>query len=169
VPLSLRPTRPEDLDHVLALEADPDVSAWTATWPRERHLQAISDEDEAHLSIFEGPRHAGFALLIGVHDRNRAIELRRIALAQRGAGAGAQALDLVLDHAFGTCEAHRVWLDVMPGNARAQRVYERAGFVCEGVAREAHLLPDGSFAPLRVMSILVHEWRGGDGPRADSP
>jgi RimJ/RimL family protein N-acetyltransferase len=64
----------------------------------------------------------------------------------------------VLDHAFGTLAAHRVWLDVKVGNERARRAYASVGFVDEGVLRDA-LRADGGYESLAVMSILDHEWR----------
>jgi RimJ/RimL family protein N-acetyltransferase len=53
--------------------------------------------------------------------------------------------------------AHRVWLDTFTWNERAQRAYAAAGFVWEGVLREA-LLKNGRFESLVVMSVLRSEW-----------
>lgn len=156
--LTLRETAEEDLPAVLALEADPDVAPWITAWPAERHLRAIRVPDEAHLAFWDGTLHAGFLLLAGIRNENRSVELRRIALRRRGEGLGSAALDLALTHAFGGCGAHRVWLDVLEENIRAQRLYDRAGFAVEGVMRDAHLLPDGSFVPLRLMSTLRGDW-----------
>jgi len=165
--LTLRETAEEELPAVLALEADPDVSPWITAWPAERHLRAIQDPDEAHMAFWDESRHEGFLLLAGLRNENHSVELRRIALRRRGEGLGAAALDLALAHAFGSCTAHRVWLDVLEDNMRAQRLYERAGFAAEGLMREAHLLPDGSFASLRLMSTLRGDWeRRKDGPAA---
>lgn len=61
-----------------------------------------------------------------------------------------------LDHAFNELAAHRLWLDVKVANERAQRAYQRAGFVREGVLRDA-LLTNGNFESLIVMSMLRHE------------
>jgi RimJ/RimL family protein N-acetyltransferase len=158
VALRLRDTAEPDLPAVLALEADPDVAPWITRWSAARHRRAITDADEAHLIFRDGPRTAGFLLLAGLSGEHRSVELRRIALSRRGEGLGAVALDLALGHAFATFGARRVWLDVLPGNVRAERLYERAGFVDEGILREAHLLPDGSLASLRLMSTLAEDW-----------
>jgi diamine N-acetyltransferase len=111
-----------------------------------------------HLIFRDGPQVVGFLLLAGLSGENRSVELRRIALSPRDEGLGGAALDRALGHAFATFGARRVWLDVLPGNVRAQRLYERAGFVEEGLLREAHLLPDGSLASLRLMSTLAVDW-----------
>ena len=76
---------------------------------------------------------------------------------RRGEGVGRTALRLIVDRAFVAHDAHRVWLDTFTGNERAQRAYEAAGFVREGVLREA-LLKNGRFESLVVLSVLRGEW-----------
>ena len=163
--LSLADTTEADLDAVVALESDPDVSPWISPWPRERHLRAISDGDLAHLSFrcADGEAFAGFLLLAGLLNPDRSVELRRIALRTRGHGLGAQALGLALGHCFGALGARRVWLDLLPDNDRAATVYSRAGLADDGILENAHPLPDGSLAPLRLMSISAEDWRRADG------
>jgi diamine N-acetyltransferase len=76
---------------------------------------------------------------------------------RRGRGVRGAAIRAVLDHAFAALGAHRVWLDVMSHNARARSAYARAGFVEEGVLRDAILTPDG-FVSLVVLSVLRPDW-----------
>ena len=64
---------------------------------------------------------------------------------------------LILERAFARHDAHRVWLDVITWNERAQRAYAAAGFVREGVRREV-LYMNGRFEWLVVMSVLRAEW-----------
>ncbi len=156
--LALAGTEPGDLAAVLDLEADPDVAPWILAWPRERHLRAITEPDEAHLTFSGVHGFAGFALLAGLSGPERSIELRRIALVRRGRGAGWSALQLVLGEAFHVRGAKRVWLDVVPGNAPAIRLYEEAGFRSDGPGEMTHLLPGGGLERLRVMSISAGDW-----------
>jgi RimJ/RimL family protein N-acetyltransferase len=58
--------------------------------------------------------------------------------------------------------SHRVWLDTFTWNHRAQRAYLAAGFVREGVLRDA-LRKKGRFESLIVMSILRPEWEAARG------
>lgn len=51
-------------------------------------------------------------------------------------GYGSEAIIVLLDHLFNDLNAHRVWLEVFPENVRAQRAYEKVGFVREGTMRE---------------------------------
>ena len=54
-----------------------------------------------------------------------------------GRGYGTEATRLMLDHAFGTLNLHRIALSVFSFNERAIRSYRSCGFVIEGRAREA--------------------------------
>ena len=83
----------------------------------------------------------------------------------RDRGLGSEATRLTVDHAFSTTELHRLELEVFAFNLRAQRVYEKAGFVVEGVRRDA-LRFDGGYVDAIIMSILRPEW---EARRAASP
>lgn len=157
--LKLRETVERDLSDVMAIEGDPDVSPWITVWPAGRHRRALAEPDEAHMIFSRRGSTVGFLLLAGLNDPDRSIELRRIALSRRGAGLGAAALDLALGYAFDVLHGRRVWLDVLPGNARALRLYDRAGFADDGLAPDRHLLPDDSSLPLRLMSITETAFR----------
>jgi len=144
---------------MLAAESDPGAAPYIIRWPRERHRQALADPDQSQLIVELGDRPIGFVLLSGLAGGHRSIELRRIVIGPRGRGLGRSALELVLEHAFGALRAHRVWLDVKVHNERARRAYAGAGFVHEGVLRDA-LLTDGVFESLAVMSVIEPEWTG---------
>ncbi len=159
--LKLRDTLVRELPVVLAIESEPDVARWTGSWAHERHRQAIGDPDEAHMVFCSQGAVVGFLLLAGLRSPDRSVELRRIALRTRGEGLGPAALDLALGYAFDALGTGRVWLDVLEDNARARRLYERVGFADDGRAPAPHVLPDGSTAPLRLMSIREGRWRQG--------
>ncbi|MBD9699955.1 GNAT family N-acetyltransferase [Flavimobilis sp. GY10621] len=77
----------------------------------------------------------------------------------RGRGYGREAIRLVLGHAFAAdgLGLHRVSLDVLDINPRAQMLYESIGFTVEGRLREVYR--DGDrWTDAIVMSILEHEW-----------
>ena len=155
--IELRPTVPSDLAAVLKIEGDPEVSPWITCWPLERHLAALTSPDEAHLSVFSANRLAGFVLLAGLDSPDRVIELRRIAVADRGGGIGRAALTQTLDLAFGDLSAQRVWLDLLPDNDRAKHLYQSSGFTFERTLEGAHPSPDGPL-DLLVMSIRRDAW-----------
>jgi len=97
------------------------------------------------ISAFDGS--AGLGIVIGRPE-------------DRGRGYGSDALRALLGFGFGALRLERVWLDVHADNDGAQRVYERVGFVREGVLRHA-LFRDGRHLDLVRMSILRDEWLAG--------
>ena len=75
-----------------------------------------------------------------------------------GRGFGTEATSLVLDYAFGTVGLHRVELEVYSFNVRGRRAYEKAGFVSEGVLRDA-LWWDGAWHDRILMGVLATDPR----------
>ena len=78
-----------------------------------------------------------------------------------GSGFGAPFLSAVVDWTFRETGVHRLWLDVVATNARARHVYERAGFVFEGVQRQSYVTTAGERTDLAIMSMLRPEWQAG--------
>lgn len=154
--IKLAPTSPADIPFVMASEADDDTSPFIFPWTTERHLAALADPDCAHLSIRDATTNEwlGFVLLFGLSSPHRAIELRRIVCARKGMGIGRAAIRAVIEMAFGSLGAHRLWLDVKTTNARARHLYASEGFCEEGILRECLLGKDG-FESLVLMSMLA--------------
>ncbi len=74
-------------------------------------------------------------------------------------GLGTEATRLVLKHGFEDLNLHNIYLNVYSTNPRARKAYEAAGFVQEGVQREA-VFKNGRYIDLILMSILQSEWKG---------
>jgi diamine N-acetyltransferase len=89
-------------------------------------------------------RRAEFHLLVGRRDLH-------------GRGVGTEATLQMLRHAFQDLNLHRVFLSVLAHNAAAIRVYEKAGFVREGVAREA-AYKNGRYDDMVQMAVLGREF-----------
>ena len=154
--LRLRPTREDDLDYVVSAQRDPDNAPFLLDSPRAEHLGWLRDPLHRHVIAEAAGRPVGFVLL-RLHPGDRAVELRRIAVTEKGRGYGRATLALVARQAFEQYAAHRLWLDVMPHNERALSLYRSAGFVEEGLLRD--VIFDGErFLSLVVMSILRPEW-----------
>ena len=78
--------------------------------------------------------------------------------ADQGRGLGSDMLRALVDFGFGQLRLERIWLDVYDTNPGAQRVYERVGFVHEGVQRHA-VYREGQYRDVHRMAILAGEWR----------
>ena len=74
-----------------------------------------------------------------------------------GQGLGTDAVNAIVDFAFGQLRMERVWLDTDDHNARAQAVYRKAGFVEEGRFRRA-FYQDGRWSDDLRMAMLRDEW-----------
>jgi RimJ/RimL family protein N-acetyltransferase len=90
-----------------------------------------------------GNRSCSFRIMLGPRGRDR--------------GLGTESVRMIVGYGFEQLQMHRISLEVHSHNPRARRVYEKAGFVAEGVLRDA-LLWDGEWIDATVMSILASEW-----------
>lgn len=88
--------------------------------------------------------HASFGISIGEK-------------AEWSKGYGTDALRAICDFGFGQLRLERIELDVYEPNKRAQRSYEKAGFVTEGTLRHAHF-SDGRHQDVLRMALLRGEW-----------
>jgi RimJ/RimL family protein N-acetyltransferase len=162
--LQLRRTIPQDLDFVVNAESAQDTRQFIIPWTAARHAAAIADPDCVHLIVsnHQNQERLGFVMLFGAASVHRSIELRRIVIVAKGAGVGRIALRAARKHAFLELNAHRLWLDVKSGNARARHLYGSEGFREEGMLRECILEEDGNFESLVVMSMLRMEFLAGE-------
>lgn len=80
--------------------------------------------------------------------------------AYRDRGYGTDAIRAFLGFLFDSVGLHRVWLGTFEHNVRAQRAYEKCGFVREGVMRQSDWL-DGRWVDSVIYGILEHEFREG--------
>ncbi|GAB3424094.1 GNAT family N-acetyltransferase [Flindersiella endophytica] len=163
----LRPLVEGDYDAMRVAMDDPEVVRLTGShgdvdeerareWMRTRKDQtdrldlAIVDRStggcvgEAVLNDWDpNNQSCGFRILIGPAGRDR--------------GLGTEATRLIVGYGFEELRLHRISLEVYAFNPRARRAYEKAGFVAEGVLRDA-LYWDGEWVDATVMSILAPEW-----------
>jgi ribosomal-protein-serine acetyltransferase len=139
---------------------------WAEGQTREGTLDFIRRSRQVHRDG-EGVETAlvvdgAIAGVIGVRDVSRMHDSTSIgywlAPESQGRGLMTAAVRAYLDAAFGPWDLHRVELRAAVHNERSRAVAERAGFVQEGVARQAERLGDGRH-DLVVYSMLAPEWR----------
>jgi RimJ/RimL family protein N-acetyltransferase len=125
----------------------------------QRVAQADDRADYA-ITLQAAPTYLGEVVLNQIDWQNRSASFR-IALASEklfGRGYGTEATRLILDYGFQQLKLHRIGLEVYDFNPRAQHMYEKVGFVQEGMLRDV-LLWDGVYHSAIVMSILENEYR----------
>jgi RimJ/RimL family protein N-acetyltransferase len=85
-------------------------------------------------------------------------EIRTLAAAVPGRGAGTWALRRALAWAFEEERAHRAFLYVTAANTRARALYERHGLALEGTERDGFRNAAGEYEDLCVYGILEREY-----------
>lgn len=166
----LRPFADGDVAAMIEILRDPEVGRLTGSpdkpldtevirrWYTSRNAQA----DRLDLAIVDraSGEVVGETVLNQWDDANRSCNFR-ILIGPRGRdrGLGSEAVLLTVGYGFEQLGLHRIWLGVFAFNPRAIRVYEKAGFVVEGVDREA-LFADGQWIDHIRMAILEQDWLG---------
>ncbi|KAE9403818.1 acyl-CoA N-acyltransferase [Gymnopus androsaceus JB14] len=74
-----------------------------------------------------------------------------------GRGYGTEVVRFIVDYAFEQLGLHRVTLNVFRNNPAAIRVYQKAGFVQEGIQRKVNWM-DGKWEDLVWMAVLDEDW-----------
>lgn len=157
--LSLRRATEADIPFIMETERKPGYDQFIGRYGVDEHRTQLVSSSFAYLiGEDEDGQPLGFVILMDLGRRDGNACVKRIAVSSPETGVGTQLLAGAVDFAFLETNAHRLWLDVVSGNLRAQAVYRKIGFIQEGVMREAALLPDGTRCDFLLMSILRPEW-----------
>jgi RimJ/RimL family protein N-acetyltransferase len=122
------------------------------------HIQQQRDVIIFAIRVIDSDQLIGTCQLHSINPVHRSAELQiRLGdVAAQGAGYGTEAISLLLRFAFRDLNLNRVYLHVFTTNLAANRLYEKIGFVREGVLRQAAHI-DGEYVDVDVMSILREE------------
>ncbi|MBR4833504.1 MAG: GNAT family N-acetyltransferase [Thermoguttaceae bacterium] len=130
-------------------------SNWYARYlsKRENQVRCAIVRSDAPLEIL------GLVSLVSVDHTNRSAELHIMIgdKRNRGRGLGTFAVRSILRHAFYNMNLRRVELTVLETNEAARRLYEKCGFVREGVKREAKY-KNGKYVNMWQYGILKSEF-----------
>jgi RimJ/RimL family protein N-acetyltransferase len=146
--VTLRPLGADDAEAMHEIFRSPTVRAMTGSHgdvPFETvrawyaGLDGLSDRVDYGIVVNEGGELIGEAVLNRLDPDNHSATFRILLDADRhaGRGYGTEATLLLVEYGFVHLGLNRIELGVYAFNERARRVYERVGFVVEGVRREA--------------------------------
>jgi RimJ/RimL family protein N-acetyltransferase len=155
--MSLEPASEADLPAIMRIERTPGYELFIGRWDMDEHRARLASTD-ARYFVWREDGVAGFAILQKLDDPNPVVLLKRLGVARPGKGVGTALLRGVTDWVFEATDNQRFELNCSMGNPRALRVYEREGWTLEGVMRDLHRLPDGSFGSSGMLSMLRPEW-----------
>ena len=164
--VSLRPFTLDDVPAVTAACQDPEIARWTASIPSPYEEQHARSWIATHADLWERGEAAEFAVTAENGGRLLgALGLRPfdwanlsagagywVAGPERGQGVATRALRLGAAWAFDTVGLEMVFLVTMIGNARSERVADKAGFRVEEIADYEHSAAPGQ-------TYHVKHWR----------
>ena len=165
----LRPITKDDAPAMFASLSDEESMRLTGSQEHftfeqvEQHclkVEHANDRVDFAITLKNDPTYFGEVVLNEIDWENGSANFR-IALAEQkffGKGYGTEATHLVVDYGIYTLNLRRIELEVYDFNPRAQHVYEKIGFVREGVRRDV-LLWDGVYHSAIMMSILAPEYK----------
>lgn len=163
----LRPFDTKDIEIMEEILKDPEVLKFTGStkildsetirkWYSTRNEQpdrldlAIVDKSndivvgEVVINEYDKANHSmNFRILIGPNGRNR--------------GLGSEATTLIIDYMFSSTDLRQITLGVYSFNPRAQRVYEKAGFILDSID-EADLEYEGQMIDALNMILTRENW-----------
>lgn len=146
--LVIRKARIADADFMQSVELDADNAPWVANWPLGWRIAKFGDENFLQ-TVIEKTDGTPIGLLIfhGMRTVQEKLELKRIALIEKGKGYGKETLSLVQKLAFEVFETPYLYLGTKENNLRAQSIYKATGFTPD--------MPD----PCTKFHITITEYR----------
>ncbi|WP_442602983.1 GNAT family N-acetyltransferase [Paenibacillus sp. KN14-4R] len=129
----------------------------------EKFVERISS-DSTRIDLLlirkQDEKSVGDIVLMDMDETNRSAHMRITIFDEEdyGKGYGPEAIRLLLHHAFGVLNLHRIELNVYAFNQRAIRAYEKIGFVQEGRMRDV-LYYNYEYHDSITMSMLAHEFK----------
>jgi len=165
----LRPIEKDDLKKLYIWFNDPEIRGLTGeVFPTSQtgmdeyltKLQMDSSRVWFGIALQEDDQLIGEAGLLRMFPAWRTTDLS-IIIGEKifwRRGYGNEAMELLLDYAFGYLNFHRVAIGVVGTNERALHFYERIGFKQEGVQRDGYYYAH-EYQDFVMMSLLENEYR----------
>lgn len=147
----LAPPRPEDIENDMSGGSSNNTLLSVIIYLPSPSSSEDENEEETMVGCLSLDSH-----ILTRHHRTANLGII-MAPEYQGKGYGTEAINWALDWAFAIAGMHAVRLTTFSYNERAVRVYERVGFVREGVRRES-LWFDGRWHDHYMYSMLEGEW-----------
>ena len=156
----------DNLDSYLSWINDKD----TTKYLRKRKKQSINDlkdyiqynlnSDNYLCGIFKKSNnlHVGNVLLSNIDKDNKHCDIGIfVGKDFWGEGIGTTAVVLMSDYAFNTLKLHKVIAGVVQGNTGSSKLFEKAGFILEGIKKEEFKMNDSFLDHLHYGKINKKE------------
>lgn len=147
-----------DIPLIMSIERSPGYPALVGSYDANEHHRRMEASTCDYLLCRSAGEPVGFAVIRRDDDGMGTAQLHRIAVSPPGKGYGASFLQEICRWVFAKGDIQRLWLDLLPSNERADRLYRSTGFVTEGVMRSALRVAAGR-QDLVLMSLLREDWQ----------
>ena len=176
-PVKLRPLEREDLMFVHQLNNNDSIMRYWFEEAYESFAELaqlyernIHNQTERRFIIANADGEpAGLVELVEINHLHRRCEFQ-IAIHPmfQGQGYAPRATRIAMDYAFSVLNIHKLYLHVDKDNARAVRIYERCGFVPEGIHKDEFFV-NGKYRDAVRMCLFQPEYlaRRGSGEIAE--
>jgi RimJ/RimL family protein N-acetyltransferase len=162
--VAIGPILPEDLSRLFAWGDDPEIARLNEPYlpknfdrEREFWLNPIGDTRRIFMAVRRIGRAeiAGYVQITAIEPIHRSACLGILIgrIEDRGRGLGREALELTIRFCRDHLNLTRLSLSVHADNAPAIALYEKLGFVTEGVQAAAHFIA-GRWVDLRLMALV---------------
>ncbi|WP_406376365.1 GNAT family N-acetyltransferase [Streptomyces sp. NBC_00647] len=171
--VAFAPLDVDDAELIQVWRSDPVAAHEIGMWPRSlsavreriEHDRDEHDRDDFLVLLPDGTPIGHIALTDQDMVDGTAEIMLMLDSDHRGKGHGTDAVDALVDLAFGELPMHRVQAVTHTTNTGALGVLARAGFVQEGVRRSA-CLHRGHRYDVAVLALLRDEWQALNRPRS---
>jgi RimJ/RimL family protein N-acetyltransferase len=165
----LRPLNRGDLDCIMKWSNDPEIRGLIGevkpmSWEKAEEFYVKVNNDDQRvwfiIALKKNDRIIGEAGLLRMYPAWRTTDLSIIIgeSEEWGKGYGTEAINLLLEYAFGYLNFHRVAVGVVGFNEEALQFYEKVGFTREGIQRDGYYF-NHDYHDFVMMSLLEDEYQ----------
>jgi len=161
--IELKPLSIKDTDFLLEMRNDLEIADNFFSDPpvydfgHNRWLSGKSTDDLDFIIYYEGKK-AGRISITKIDFRHQKGEYGIVVQKDfRGKRIAYEASILLIDYVFQNLPINKITLEVYENNEKAIKLYEKLGFIKEGLLRE-EFLKNGRFQNVYRMSVLAKEW-----------
>lgn len=159
--ISLRPLEREDLPFVHSLDNNISVMRYWFEEPYEALVELVDiyekhihDQSERRFIVSLGSESIGLVELVDIHQIHRNAEFQIIISPEfQGQGFAKEAARLGIEYSFNVLNLNKIYLLVDVENAKAIHIYEKMGFIQEGLLKQEYYI-NGLYRDVIRMAVF---------------
>ncbi len=133
--MMIRPMQPEDVEKAAILEAENFSEPWSA----RAFMEELQKDTSIYMAVFEGDVLIGVCGIVTSFDEGEVLNVS-VRKEYRQKGIARKMLSRLMEEAYARGIRHFT-LEVREGNLSARALYEKLGFVCEGIRPDFYRNP----------------------------